>query len=270
MTTNPLQEVSLFGLRGLVVPLLLILVLTSGCASLRPPLPQLSPSDLQAVLDRLRVQRHRVTSFYSVGTVTLKKWIAESEEAAILVVGDQEPLRIKVEITHPWGAPMLHVLVDRGRFAAFSFSDKTLYTGPATSEVLSRFLPTPPDLDHLWALLRGYPALPEVESARSRKGPHLICKGVWSLKLHAESLEPQSLAFPQRGLEVAFDDIQTTDGIRYAGVVRYLPRDRGGQVVIRNKRMVFNRKIPEEIYTVKTPGSYRVMEWEKDEGFTPR
>ncbi len=270
MKTNPLQEVSLFGLSGLGVRLLLILALTSGCASLRPPLPQLSPSDLQAVLNRLEAQRHHVTSFYSVGTVTLKKWIAESEEAAILVVGDREPLRIKVEITHPWGAPMLHVLVDRGRFEAFSFSDKTLYTGPATPEVLSRFLPTPPDLDHLWALLRGYPGLPEVESARSQAGPRLICRGVWSLKLHAETLEPQRLAFPRRDLEVAFDDIQATDGILYAGVVRYLPRDRGGQVVIRNKRMVFNQETPEKIYTVKTPGSYRVMEWKEDEGFTPR
>lgn len=220
------------------------------------------------MLHRLTTQSERVTTFYSMGTVSLRQWVVESEEADILVVGSRDPLRIKVEITHPWGAPVLHILVDRNRFEAFSYPDKTLYTGPATPGILNRFLPTPPDLAHMWALLRGYPSLPEIESVRSEEGPRVVCDrgcpgAFWSLKLHADTLEPERLSFPESRLQVAFEDIRTADGIRFAGEVRYLPQDRSGQVVIRNRRMVFNQEIPDAIYTLKTPGSYQVVELEE-------
>ncbi len=268
MTTHP--QTAPLRLPGLVRHLL-ILALISGCAALRPARPPLSPSEVETVLHRLTTQNERVTTFYSMGSVSLRQWVVESEEADILVVGSRDPLRIKVEITHSWGAPVLHILVDRERFEAFSYPDKVFYTGPATPGVLNRFLPSPPDLDHMWALLRGYPDLPEPASVRSEEGPRVACGpdcpggASWSLKLHADTLEPERLAFPDSRLQVAFDDIRTADGIRFAGVVRFLPQDRSGQVVIRNRRMVFNREIPDAVYTLKTPGPYREVELQEAE-----
>ena len=247
----------------------LSVALLTGCAALRPAPPPLDPARLDTVLQRLAEQKERVASFYSLGTVTLRQWVVESEEARILVVGTRNPLRIKVEITHPWGAPVLHVLVDRGRLEAFSFPDATLYTGPATPRTLERFLPSPPDLEDLWSLLRGYPPPPDPGCApRSETGPRIVCAGPsveapWSLHVRPDTLEPERLTFLESRLEVAFDDICVQDGIRWAGRVSYHPGDRPGRVVFRTERMVFNQVIPEAVYTLKTPRSYRKVELEE-------
>jgi hypothetical protein len=246
----------------------LLLTLLSGCAALRTVPPPLGPARLDTVLRRLNDQRERVDTFYGLGTVTLKQWVVESEEARILVVGTRNPLRIKVEITHPWGAPVLHVLVDRGRLKAFSFPEATLYTGPATPDTLERFLPAPPALNDLWSLLRGYPPPPDIGCVpRSEKGPRLVCPEAcpgapWSLQVRPDTLEPERLTFLESRLEVSFDDIRVRDGIRWAGTVCYHPGDRPGKVVFRNERMVFNQEIPEAVYMLKTPPSFREVELE--------
>ncbi len=245
--------------------LVLALVLLSGCAALRPAPPPLTPPEVQSLLDSLETQEQAVSSFYSIGTVVLKKWLVESEEARILVAGTRDPLRIKVEITHTWGAPILHVLVESDRLEAFSFPDAVLYTGTATEKTLGRFLPCPPDIDSVWALLRGYPALPGAELARPGPGGRIICGescagSPWALQVRPRTLEPKNLVYTKSGLEVFFIDIHEEGEVRYAGQVEIHPGKGGGKVIIKNERMVFNREIPEQIFEIKKPPGYRWIE----------
>ncbi len=249
--------------------LMLALVLLSGCAAIRPATPPLTPPEVQSILDSLETQRQAVSSFYSMGTVVLKKWLVESEEARILVVGMRNPLRIKVEITHSWGPPVLHVLVDRDRLEAFSFQDAILYTGPADAKTLGRFLPSPPDVNSIWALLRGYPALPGMDLARAGPGGRIVCCGAcaespWTLQVRPRTLEPERLVFPESNLEVIFSDIQEHGEIRHAGEVEVRPGKGGGRVIIRNEQMVFNREIPEQIFKVNKPPSYSWIELDEE------
>jgi hypothetical protein len=235
-----------------------------GCAAIRPDAPPPGPAEVQALRETLLRQGEAVESFYSLGSVVLRKWIVESEEARILVVGVRNPLRIKVEITHGWGAPVLHILVDRERLEAFSFPDEVLYTGPATAETLGRFLPCPPDMDGIWALLRGYPALPGAGVARPGPGSKIICDrgcsgSPWTLEVDT-ALTPLRLTFTESGLDVIFTDMEEREGIAYAGKVEVRPGKGPGKVLIRNERMVFNRRIPEKIFEVKKPPSYKRIE----------
>ncbi|MGM0662724.1 MAG: hypothetical protein ACQET7_00905 [Thermodesulfobacteriota bacterium] len=249
--------------------LVLVLVLLSGCAAIRPAPPPLTPPEVRSLLESLGIQEQAVSSFYSMGNVVLKKWLVESEEARILVVGTRDPLRIKVEITHSWGPPVLHVLVDRDRLEAFSFPDAVLYTGPATAETLGRFLPCPPDIDSIWALLRGYPALPGADLARAGSGGRIVCDedcagSPWTLQVKPRTLEPERLIFPKSSLEVIFSDIQEQGEVRYAGEVEVRPGKGGGKVLIKNERMVFNREIPEQIFELKKPSAYTRIELDEE------
>ena len=243
------------------IPLILLAFL-SGCAAFRPAAPPLSDPETSRVLNRLKGQAENVLTFYSMGTVVLKQGFMGSQEARILVVGTRDPLRIKVEITHPWGRPLLHVLVSGDRLEALSFQEATRYTGPATPETLGRFLPSPPDLASVWSLLRGCPAPPERGTAISESGPRIVWraasgKPLQILGIRAGTLEPERIVFPASRLQVLFGDLRERGGIRYAGEVRYLPEEKRGQVLIQNERMVFNQDIPEAIFEIRGPSSFR-------------
>jgi len=249
--------------------LLCLWTLSGGCASLRPAPPPLTPPEIEGILQRMDAQKDRVSTFFSLGTVVLKKWLVESEEARILVVGRRHPMGIKVEITHPWGAPVLHVLLDRGRLEAFSYSDATLYTGQATPETLARFMPSPPDLESAWAILRGYPAPRIAGEVISREGRVLTCGDgcsdpPWTLHMRPDTLEPRKLAYPGSGLEVDFGTMREQDGIFYAEEVDYRDGKRGGNVVIRNDRVEFNREIPETIFRLAKPPVYRTVDLDEE------
>lgn len=231
----------------------------AGCATLGAR-PALSPPEISTTLAQLKDQRDRVTSFYSMGTVMLKRWVVESEQANILVVGTKDPFRLKVEVTHPWGGPILHVLLEGDRLRAFSFQESTLYTGPATQEALGVFLPSPPDLPSIWSVLRGYPPLPERGSIAAGPGPRIVWTGeggdpLETLELLPESLAPARVLFHGSGLEVSFEDMQEKEGVLYAGEVRLKPGN-GGQVVIHNQRMVFNTDIPEKVFRLRIPDTH--------------
>lgn len=242
--------------------LLILLVFFNGCAAFRPAAPPLSDPETSRVLDRLKAQAENVFTFYSMGTVVLKQGFMESQEARILVVGTRDPLRIKVEITHPWGRPLLHVLISGDRLEALSFQEATRYTGPATPETLGRFLPSPPDLASVWSLLRGYPAPPERGTAISESGPRIVWRAdsgrpLQILGIRPETLEPERIVFPESRLHVLFGELRESGGIRYAGEVRYLPEEKRGQVLIENERMVFNQDIPEAIFEIRVPSMFR-------------
>jgi hypothetical protein len=240
-----------------------ILVLSSGCAALRPAAPPLSDSETTRVLDRLKRQADNVLTFYSTGTVVLKKGFVESQEARILVIGTRDPMRIKVEITHPWGRPLLHILVSDDRLEAVSFQEATRYIGPATPETLGRFLPSPPDLQSVWSLLRGYPAPPTVGTVVSEAGPRIVWRRasgepIQILGIRPSTLEPERIVFPGSRLNVIFDDLRESGGVRYAGEVRYLPDKKIGGVIIQNERMVFNQDIPEAVFELRIPSTFRI------------
>jgi hypothetical protein len=137
----------------------LVLSLT-GCALVREGSfsPPLTDQQLGAVISRLKDQEARVKSFFSQGTLLLKDWYWEAE-TRVLIVGLRDPFRVKVEITHGWGQPILHVLVDQKRLEVLSFQENRLYVGRFTPQALSRFFPGDLDSDLIWTVLRGYPGI---------------------------------------------------------------------------------------------------------------
>lgn len=247
----------------------LVILLLSGCAAIRPTPSLLTPSEFRKILKSLELQEQAVSSFYSMGTLVLRKWLVESEEARVLVVGTRDPLRIKLEITHSWGSPLLHILIDGDRLEAFSFPDATLYTGNATMKSLGRFMPSPPNMDSIWALLRGYPALPGAGQAIAAPGGGIVCNrncvgSPWILHARPGDMEPKRLVFLESSLEVIFSDIRKHQEVKYAGQVEVRPGKGSGKVIIKNEKMVFNQEIPEQIFQIKKPRAYRLVELDEE------
>lgn len=237
----------------------------TGCAlvgdwALAPPLTERQLGD---VISGLRDQEAKVTSFLSQGTLLVKEWTWEAE-TQVLIVGTRDPYRVKIEVTHGWGQPILHVLVDGKRLEVLSFQESRLYVGAFTPQALSRFFPGDLDSDLIWTTLRGYPGIPPrttpVSPGRNRiafvgeKGEE---QGV--MDLHPENLDPARVSYPEKRLILEFSEMKAAEGIRFAGVVTVDSRKAGRKLTIRRDRMAFNRPIPPEIFTLEKPPNFRVL-----------
>jgi hypothetical protein len=238
-----------------MVFLLLGILPSMGCAILRPPSPEtpFTPHDAEVITADMYDQGNKVSSFYTSGTVMMKDWKWESE-ADILIAGNRDPLKIKIEITHSWGKPILHILMEDHRLEILSFTEEKFYSGDLTSDALSVFFPgrhLDPSL--IWAVLRGYPPLmahenieiPEMNTIRltDRKGDV-----VEIIEIDPESRQPVRVDCPDQKLSLTFSGFKNHNGIDYAGEIKVKGLEGGKDLILQNRKMVFNRRIPDQIF----------------------
>jgi hypothetical protein len=193
----------------------------------------------------------------------VKDWNWESE-SNILAVGTKNPFKIKIEITHPWGQPILHILMNKTRLEILSFPDKKLYLGTFTPEALSKFFPGDFNAHLIWAALRGYPNLTAHHRIVSLKANQISLfnrkeKEVEIIDLYPETLLPKRVSFPRRHVDLGFSKFQEDNGIYYAREVRVKSTKRKRNLVLKNKKMVFNKTIPEQIFIIEKPPAFGIF-----------
>ncbi|MBW1805208.1 MAG: hypothetical protein JRJ06_02340 [Deltaproteobacteria bacterium] len=258
-------------LRRLSIFLTISAIFSPGCTGLHrsvSPVP-ISLNEATAVISRIQDQDKLVSSFYTTGSVAIKdgKW---EPEAHILIAGTRSPLKIKLEITHPWGTPILHILISRENLQILSFNEKRLYVGDFIPEVLSRFLPGGfLSADLVWAVLRGYPNL--------ISGYRIVSLGVNRISLsnrdeteivdlYPENRLPRQVSYPSRYIDLAFSEFQDESGVYYARQVKVNSVEGKRGLHLKTGKMVFNRRIPERIFVLKSPAMFETVYLDKITG----
>ena len=247
---------------------LIFLVSVSGCTPVFFKKP-LSDEELRNVVTLLRSQEEKVNAFFTSGHMTVKDWYWD-QEANVLMAGTRTPLRLRVEITHAWGQPILHLLVIGKTFKALSYGERKLYMGDLTPGALSRFFPADLDGDLIWEVLRGFPKLREDGRVESRKPDEVIFLGGNGneraiVELDAQSGLPRRSSFPERKVAVGYGDFQQEDGILYARQVRVTQLEGTRALTLKNEKMVFNKAIPDEIFRMDIPPGFET-EYIKKQG----
>jgi hypothetical protein len=263
----PLSNISCPVKAGLISLILIIPVLFSfGCAGRTPvskggPLPY----DPAGLITRMLDQENRVHSFYASGTILVKGWAWKSE-AELLIAGTREPLKIKLEITHPWGKPILHILIDKNRLEILSFDEKRVYVGELTAESLSR-LSLPGEfcnLNLIWSVLRGYPHI-AVYDRISYSDMYRINlfdqedMDIEIIDLYPENLLPKRVLFPGDSLDIFFSGYKNSDGIDYAEEVTVNNFEGRKDLTIKTRKMVFNKTVPDEIFILEKPPTFETV-----------
>jgi hypothetical protein len=243
----------------------LVFLSLSSCATLYKPIPE---RDVEVILARIRAQERKVFSFFLTGGLSLqdRDWESESH---VLIVGNRNPFKIKIEVTHPWGRPIVHILIDEKNLQVLSFAEKRLYLGAFTPETLSKFLPGELDAHLVWAVLRGYPHLLSYHGTTSMKANQIRLldekgRAQEVIDLYPESKLPRMVFFPAKNIGLGFSDFQEIDGIYYARRVKV--EDMGGKsnLMLRNKKMVFNKTIPQEVFHLEKPPSFGTYDLEEN------
>jgi hypothetical protein len=260
-----------------IILIILCMLFSWGCATVPKPLPQpqLSLPDAQKIVEDIKSGNDAVRSFYSTGVVSIKGWLIDSD-ADILIAGIKAPLEMKIEITHSWGKPLLHVLIKNDRLEVFSFQEKTLYAGRYSPEALSRFLPgLELSQEMIWAVLGSRPLiLSHAETTTPGPGRIAIIDGsgreIETVFLPVTEYIPAKLSLTGQSLDVSFSDIRSDNGISYAGEMEIKGLKNGKDLGLKINSMSMNQDIPEEIFTMGMPSSYKTINLDDLQGESVR
>jgi outer membrane lipoprotein-sorting protein len=243
-----------------------VVLFIAGCAGIERRLFErpFDPEAVAALKADLLDQREKVQSFLSAGRLQVKGWRSQELEAAIFSAWISSPLKIKIEATHPWGQPILHLLVDGETFHLLSFSERKLYTGPFTTRSLSTLLPGEVDQSLLQDLLRAYPVIDPEHRAHSNE-PNRISfygaedKEVRVIKFNRENLRPTEVVLPHQNIRIVFSDFEVIDGLWFARETALVHALGGRRLVHNIETMVFNRTIPDQVFDLQAPPGFETV-----------
>lgn len=242
-----------------------LLLLLSCCArvAVTPPSPPLDHQAITGIISAFKEQGAVVRTLFSSGTLTVDIKGSESD-ATVLIVATRDPSKIKMEITHPWGRPLLHILIKGSSLDVLSFTDKRLYSGRLGTPGMSRLIPVPLSPELLWTLARAYPVLLKHNRVRSLKGNQITLLDQMEDKIQVVDLYPESdlphrVSFCQQNAEVTFSDFQDNSGIRYAKEIGLHSPDDNARLALEIRQITFNKPVPDAIFRLETPRDFEVV-----------
>ncbi len=244
---------------------LLVLFLFQSCAPIpvKPPPSPYGHQETDRIVAGFREQETRVDTFFSSGRLTVKTKNSESG-SDILIVGSKNPFKLKIELTHAWGRPLLHIMIHDSVLQILSFTEKKYYHGHLGTPDSLKFFPARLDPDQVWALLRAYPVLREYSRAVSFKGNQITllngkAEPVQVVDLYSESTLPRLVSFPEQGIKVSFSDFKNDKGLKYARKIRLDDSKTETILMLKLKQMVFNKTLPESIFSLKKPKDFEML-----------
>lgn len=239
--------------------------LLHACAPVRigPPSQPVDPQRISQYLSLIQEQEDVVHAFFCSGRLHMKGEGPYSEAQA-LFAGTKEPFRLKAEITHSWGRPLFYALIQEATIRILSFPEKRLYLGRVSSAELSRFFPGQFDPKLVWTLARGYPILLEHARAISVKSDQITLldargKTVQVIDFNPRSLHPQRVTLEGRDMEVSFSEFVQEDRFSYALQVRAHDVKKKRGLGFDLNKIVFNRAIPEDLFTIEPPPGFTLF-----------
>ena len=245
--------------------ILFLLFLISGCAHILhfPAYKPFSEKEINYLISHLKEQRENISSFRGIGRLRYKDGNKESE-LDLFVVGCK-PYRARLEITHSWGRPLFHIVVDERSISALSPADNKFFHGPLTSSNIRRFFNFDLEPDSAWELFAGrIPILP-YNKAESLKAREIVLynmqnEAVEVISFSHEDLLPRSVSFPKKGFSVILSKFKE-DGLgSYPLNVKIVNREKSRLLDIRYKSLKFNQIVPEEVFQLNPPPDFEIIQ----------
>ncbi len=225
-----------------------------------PHYPPYTDQEIAGILLQLKTQDRAVHTFFSSGTITFQGNGSEFE-ANSLIVGTRNPYKVKIEITHFWGRPLFHIVIDENKIQILSFPEKLYYIGDiGQSEIYNR-LPVHLDVNHLWAIGRGFPFLSDFNRAESLSGKQisLLNKQGEAIQLFGFSNEnhlPHKTVLSRQNLEVFFSNFENHNNIPYARKTRLFDQKAETMLELKIKQIVMNKAIDSSIFNITVPTDF--------------
>jgi hypothetical protein len=262
----------LYPIFGLVVILTL-----QACAGRHLVIPSTAPYSIEAIdsiLAHMETQEKRVTTFFYTGKLTFKA--RESElEAMVSIVGRRIPFETRIELTHPWGAPLAYLVMDTDHFKFLVFRDKRLYVGSTNQMDLLRYFPFLPDPTAIWGFIRGYPVIAAYKRATSPEEGTITLldrqgEPIQRLDIDLKTRRPKTCFYPGKKLALFYGNFTKEGTIDFARSVELKSGKRKKTLTLHIRQAIFNASLPRGIFDLNRPEGFKVIDLSETGGSSDR
>jgi hypothetical protein len=252
--------------------------------AVKPPAPALDQERVSALLSSFSAQESMVKTLFFSGTLTFNNRNTENAAQILMIVdaisradaksrADTQVCpygRMKIEITHPWGKPLTHILIEGQRLCILDFTEKRIYRGGLKNKRLSQRIPVPLNHSILWSLARAFPAtLKHQESASTAENQFTLMnnKGdrVQHFEMYSAEPFPRKVVFCKQNATIFFSDFEDDDGILYARQIRFHGPDHKIGLEIDIDRITFNAPLPIAVFSMEAPRDFTTVHLEDDD-----
>lgn len=246
--------------------------------TVKPPAPALDEESVASFVSAFRAQEEKAKTLFFSGTLTLKGQDAENS-VQILMIADATHRagtqvcpygRMKIEITHPWGKTLIHMLIEGQRLDILDFTEKRFYRGSLKSNRLTERIPVPLNHCLLWSLARAFPALLKHQEAASFAGNQITLldpegEKVQVFELYSSEPLPYKVSFCKENAVMVFSDFEDENGILYARKVDFHSPDHKVGLAIEIDQMRFNTPLPEAVFLMEAPRDFKTVHLKDDD-----
>jgi hypothetical protein len=254
--------------RSILILILIAATLPLGCAPLVPSVPEkpFSQEKITQLISRLQAQGDEVSSFVGVGKLLYREGQEESD-SNLLVVGSR-PFTVRLEVTHTWGKPLVHIVADKDTLSVLSLVERRFYRGPPGNLPTQRFFLFDLDLDSAWMILSGtVPILPH-HRAISMK-PYEITlyndedEPVETISFSSRSLVPRFVSLPTQDVTILLSKFKELPLGRYPSKIA-IAKGNEHHIEIRYKSLQHNKQISKEVFRLNPPPDFEIVRPEND------
>ncbi|SPD73954.1 exported hypothetical protein [uncultured Desulfobacterium sp.] len=242
---------------------LLVILGLSSCApiSAKHPRYMLSDQEISYIISNYRNQQDAIHSFVSSGDIVIRGGDGSEFEAAVLIAGTKDPLRIKIEITHFWGRPLVYILISDTAYHIISFPDKRYYEGEIGDRASSMLFRVNVDGDQLWSFGRGFPILMNYNRARCFAENQIALlkednEIIQLIDLCPGDSLPCHVFMPEQEIRVSFSDFQNNNDIQYAKKTRLYDQKTEFVLTLNIKEIFFNKDFDPSIFEMEIPQDF--------------
>jgi hypothetical protein len=266
-----------WGIRALLAALVFFAVQCCSPLAVKPPVPPLTQESVASILSAFEDQERAAETLFFAGTLNVAQRDSENS-VQILMIADRRARagtgacpygRMKIEITHPWGKALIHILMEDERLDILDFAEKRFYRGSLKSRYLIDRLPVPLNPSILWSLARAFPALLNHQMAASLAGNQITLLDsagdkVQVLELYSGEPLPYKVFFVEEKVKMVFSHFEDAEGILFARQVRFHGPDHGIDLGLEINQMTFNTPLPEAVFDMEAPPDFKTVRLRDD------
>ena len=212
-------------------------------------------------------QEIAANSFIASGTISYSKKM-RFDEGNFFAVGTLNPLKLKLEVTHPLGGDIMHVLLDENHIEVVSFRERKVYSSKYDEylNIKNSFFADP---SIAWYIFRGFPRLLPYKYSYVEDNNKFSLLGNNSVLIQTITLEegrmvPVSVGYDNIGITVDTEDFTNHGNIFYASSIKIASENTDERIEIKFKRLEFNLSIMRGIFTITFPPGFPILPFHMD------